>query len=118
MAVSELRPEEVRLRVAPESLGISSTDDLEDLEEKIMAQERAVRALDFGLNLDDLDFHLYVAGSGALGATYIARSLVELHARQRPRPWRCARLAHLRSWGCVDRDRSHFARGVRGPSRR
>ncbi len=86
MAARELKAEEVRLRIDPQSLGINSTQDLEELEEKIMAQERAVRALDFGLNLDDLDFHLYVAGSGALGATYIARSLVELQARERPRP--------------------------------
>ncbi len=86
MAVRELKAEEVRLRIDPQGLGISSTDELEELEEKIMAQERAVRALDFGLNLDDLDFHLYVAGSGALGATYIARSLVELQAQKRPRP--------------------------------
>ncbi len=84
--VKELRAEEVRLQIDPKSLGIASTEELPELEEKIMAQERAVRALDFGLNLEDLDFHLYVAGSSALGASFITRSLVELQAKARPRP--------------------------------
>lgn len=84
--VKELKAEEVRLQVDPESLGIASTEELPELEEKIMAQERAIRALDFGLNLEDLDFHLYVAGSSALGASFITRSLVELQAKARPRP--------------------------------
>ncbi len=84
--LKELRAEEVRLRVDPDSLGITSTEELPELEEKIMAQERAVRALDFGLNLEDLDFHLYVAGSSSLGASFITRSLVELQAKARPRP--------------------------------
>ncbi len=84
--VKKLKAEEVRLQVDPESLGIASTEELPELEEKIMAQERAIRALDFGLNLEDLDFHLYVAGSSALGASFITRSLVELQAKARPRP--------------------------------
>ncbi len=86
MAVKRLNAEEVRLRIDPKTLGVASSEELEELEEKIMAQERAVRALDFGLNLEDLDFHVYVAGSAELGANYITRSLVELCAKERPRP--------------------------------
>jgi len=86
MAIKKLGAEEVRLRIDPQSLGVASSEELEELEERIMAQERAIRALDFGLHLEDLDFHVYVAGSAALGARYITRSLVELCARERPRP--------------------------------
>ncbi len=82
----ELSAEETRLIVDPETLGITSTDEVLELEEGILAQERAVRALDFGLNLDDLDFHIYVAGSSSLGASFITRSLVELQAKNRPCP--------------------------------
>ncbi len=86
MAGRELNAQEVRLKVDPRTLGISSTDELEALEERIMAQERAVRALDFGLNFEDLDFHIYVAGTASLGASYITRSLVELQAAKRDTP--------------------------------
>ncbi len=86
MAVQKLKAEEVRLRIDPQSLGVSSTEEIDLLEGKIMAQERAVRALDLGLNLEDLDFHVYVAGSASLGASYIARSIVETEAHKRPRP--------------------------------
>ena len=86
MAGKELRAEEVRLRVDPQTLGISSSDELEALEERIIAQERAMRALDFGLNFEDLDFHIYVAGEASLGTSYITRSLVELQAVERKTP--------------------------------
>ncbi len=81
-----LKPEEVHLKISPNSLGIRSTEDLLDTEGQILAQERAVKALDFGLHFEDLDFHIYVAGTSNLGATYIARSLVEKQAKERPRP--------------------------------
>ncbi|WP_456370636.1 Lon protease family protein [Thermodesulfatator atlanticus] len=81
-----LKPEEVRLVIDPQTLGFQSTDEIEELEDQIMAQERAVRALDFGLNFEDLDFHIYVAGTPELGTSFITRSLVELQAKERPTP--------------------------------
>ena len=86
MAVKKLEANEVRLRIDPRSLGVASTEELEPFHERILAQERAVRALDFGLNFEDLDFHIYVAGEASLGASYITRSLVELQAKERPTP--------------------------------
>ena len=86
MAGKILQPEEVRLKIDPETLGVTSTEEIGILEERILAQERAVRALDFGLNFEDLDFHIYVAGTASLGTSYITRSLVELQAKERPTP--------------------------------
>ncbi len=86
MVGKELSAQEVRLKVDPKTLGVSSTEEIEALEERILAQERAVRALDFGLNFEDLDFHIYVAGTASLGASYITRSMVELQAAERTTP--------------------------------
>ncbi|MBX6422861.1 Lon protease family protein [Thermosulfurimonas sp. F29] len=83
----ELRPEELRVTVDPASLGVSSSEDLLSGETPpIMGQERAVAALSLGLKLDDLDFHIYVAGEAEFGAGYLTRVLTEEEARHRPTP--------------------------------
>ncbi|WP_457756201.1 Lon protease family protein [Thermodesulfatator indicus] len=89
VTVKTLKPEEVRLTVAPSDLKVTSFEELLETletEKPIMAQERAIRALDFGLNFEDLDFHMYVAGTPELGTSYITRALVESQARERPTP--------------------------------
>ncbi len=85
--IRELAPEELRITISPESLGVSSSEELLTEEAPtIMGQERAVAALSLGIELEDPDFHIYVAGEAELGAGYITRVLVEEVARKRPKP--------------------------------
>ncbi len=87
MAVRRLSAEEVTVRISPEELGVKSSEEL--LREEaplIMGQERAVSALSLGLELEDLDFHIYVAGDAELGAGYITKLLVQDKAKERPTP--------------------------------
>ncbi|RUM87288.1 MAG: ATP-dependent protease [Thermodesulfatator sp.] len=83
----ELSPEELRLSVRPEELGVQSSEDLLAEEAAlIMAQERAVSALALGLRLEDPDVHVYVAGEAEQGVAYLTRVLTEEEAQRRPRP--------------------------------
>ncbi len=53
---------------------------------RVLAQERAVKALTFGMGLGGLDFNIYVAGPSKTGLTYITRTLVEEEAKKKAFP--------------------------------
>jgi lon-related putative ATP-dependent protease len=73
--------------VDPESLGFETTLDLEPLKEKVVAQDRAVRALEFGLGLKDLEYNIFVAGPPRAGKTETIKAFVsELAAKEPPPP--------------------------------
>jgi lon-related putative ATP-dependent protease len=86
-----------RLRVAPKRLRCDcslrvlpfrTTDDLEPLAGTV-GQDRAVRALDFGLNIEAEGFHVFVSGPPGTGRTTELRAQLERVARERsaPRDW-------------------------------
>ncbi len=62
-----------------------STKDLVPLSE-IIGQERAVRALKFGLGIKDHGFNMYVAGYPGTGRKTAVKSFVEAQARVQPVP--------------------------------
>jgi len=51
-----------------------------------MAQDRAVKALNFGMGMGGLDFNIFVAGPSKTGLSYITRTLVDEEARKRAIP--------------------------------
>ncbi len=52
----------------------------------MISQERAVRAILFGVGMDGLDYNIYVAGPPKAGMTYITRTLIEEIARGKNPP--------------------------------
>ena len=52
----------------------------------IIGQERAVRSLDFGLNIDNPGYNIYLAGPFGTGKTTLAREMVEKKATREPIP--------------------------------
>ena len=64
--VRELSPEEARRRVPDGFPGCKTSEDLESLIE-IIGQERAVKALEFGLRIKQEGFNLYAAGPRGTG---------------------------------------------------
>jgi lon-related putative ATP-dependent protease len=62
-----------------------STKDLVPLSE-IIGQERAVRALKFGLGIKDHGFNIYVAGDPGTGRKTAVKSYVEVQAKTQPVP--------------------------------
>ncbi|HFB84020.1 MAG TPA: ATP-binding protein [Thermodesulfatator sp.] len=81
-----LPADRLRLQVDPDSLGVNSTEEIPPLEDGVMAQERAVKALHLGLGLKDLEFNIFVAGPAMTGGAYITKRLVSETARRLPRP--------------------------------
>ena len=76
-----LKPEELRITIDENELGFQYISQYRGESSIEAAQERAVRALDFGLKIRHPDFHVYVAGEMETGIMEIAREFVEEVAR-------------------------------------
>jgi len=82
----ELKPESLRAVCDPDQLGFETTLDLTPLKEKVVAQDRAVRALEFGLGVKDLEYNVYVAGPPRAGKTEAIMDYLSELAAKDPSP--------------------------------
>ncbi|MEW6044875.1 MAG: ATP-binding protein [Bacillota bacterium] len=82
---AQLRADQLRLRFSPERLPAMTTDAIEPLE-GIIGQERAVRAMEFGLRMKHPGYNIYMAGPTGTGKNTYARRLVHEVARHKPVP--------------------------------
>jgi lon-related putative ATP-dependent protease len=83
--MEKLGPEKLR-RVCPiEAIPYSSSLELQPPAE-IIGQERAMKALTFGLDIDKKGFNIYVAGLPGTGRTTAVMSFLEKVAAQKPTP--------------------------------
>ena len=64
--MNELNPDELRVECDPASLEFETTADISS-EPEIIGQDRAVKAIDFGLNVDSEGFNLYISGIPGTG---------------------------------------------------
>ncbi len=83
--VEELSYEQVRRRFPDDFLSCSSTAELEPLDQ-ILGQDRAVRALQFGLKIKERGFNIYVAGQPGTGRKTAIVSFLEEIAKTKPVP--------------------------------
>lgn len=81
----ELSVEELRWTLDPESLGFSSTEDLGTLD-GVIGQDRAVRAVSFGVDIEGPGYHVFVLGPSGTGKTTMVRKFLERLAPDRPVP--------------------------------
>ncbi len=66
-----LKPEELTCEVRVEELRFDTTEDLKPLYE-LIGQDRAVKAMEFGLNMDKRGYNIFVAGGWGTGRnTYV-----------------------------------------------
>ena len=70
----------------PESLGVQSTRDINKRKQLLVAQEKAVKGITFGLKMPRNDYNLYVAGPDRTGPTFIAKTYIEKIAKKDPPP--------------------------------
>ena len=82
----ELKPESLRAVCDPDRLGFETTLDLTPLKAKVVAQDRAVHALEFGLGVKDLEYNIYVAGPPRAGKTETIMGYVAELAAKEPSP--------------------------------
>jgi lon-related putative ATP-dependent protease len=83
--VNELPIEKLRRTCDPNSLQCKTTEEMAPLQE-IIGQERAVRALKFGLGIKDRGFNIYVAGYPGTGRTTAVKNFLEETAKKQPVP--------------------------------
>ncbi|MDP3183342.1 MAG: ATP-binding protein [Desulfobaccales bacterium] len=82
----ELKPESLRAVCDPEQLGFETTLDITPLKEKVVGQERAKHALEFGLVVKDPEYNIYVAGPPLSGKTEMIKDYVAELAASEPTP--------------------------------
>ena len=83
--VNKLPVEKLRRECDANFMQCESTRDLVPLSE-IIGQERAVRALNFGLGIKDHGFNMYVAGYPGTGRKTAVKNFVEAQAKVQPVP--------------------------------
>ena len=85
MTKKVLTADEVVRRVDPSVFRFSTTEDVGPLS-GVSSQTRAIRALSFGLDVQQQRFHVVVVGAPGTGRTFCARSVAKHLARTRPTP--------------------------------
>jgi lon-related putative ATP-dependent protease len=83
--VNELAVEKLRMKCDPNFIRCATTKELVPLEE-IIGQERAARALKFGLGIKERGFNIYAAGFPGTGRTTAVKNFLEEVARTKPAP--------------------------------
>ena len=85
MTASELTPEQLRLECPPDQVGCETSRELDPVE-GIIGQERALKALKFGVEMKGKGFNVYAAGPPITGRRPATRSFLEGIAKARPVP--------------------------------
>ncbi len=75
----ELRPADLRCNCDPNLFTFNTTADLEPLDH-VIGQERAVRAIDFGLEMKSAGYHIFVTGPEGTGKATIVQDIVGRYA--------------------------------------
>ena len=83
--INELTAEKLRMKCDPNFIRCETTQELVPLEE-IIGQERAARALKFGLGIKERGFNIYAAGFPGTGRTTAVKNFLEKVARTKPAP--------------------------------
>lgn len=78
-------PEQLRKTCGYQNFGFKSTAEITPLED-IIGQERAVRAIDFGLKVDLPGYNIYLSGLTGTGKTSYAKSVLRKVAAGQPTP--------------------------------
>jgi len=82
---NELHSEKLRRECDPNLMRCETTEEISPLE-GIIGQERAVRALRFGIDIKERGFNIYVAGHPGTGRMTAVRDFLEEIAKTKPVP--------------------------------
>lgn len=77
--------EQLRWTCDTSLLDFTTTEELPDLDYAI-GQKRALRSIEFGLEMEETGFNLYIAGETGTGRASTIRTILGKRARQEPRP--------------------------------
>jgi lon-related putative ATP-dependent protease len=86
MAVNNVVPiADLRCLCDPSTFDFDTTADIEPLDQ-VIGQERAVRAITFGLEMKSAGYHIFVTGPEGTGKTTIVQEIVSKAAKLLPTP--------------------------------
>lgn len=87
MSNSDLRvsPEHLRRRCDPAIFSFQHTGEITPLEDAI-GQERAVRAIEFGIDIESPGYHIFALGPGGTGKTTMVRGFLRRRSAGKPVP--------------------------------
>ncbi|MHA1839616.1 MAG: Lon protease family protein [Candidatus Ranarchaeia archaeon] len=85
MPIKPLSVDQVRRKASEASIQCKTTEELSPLEQ-IIGQERAVRALEFGLGIQEVGYNMYVAGMPGTGRKTAVKGYLEDIAKTMPVP--------------------------------
>lgn len=85
MKYNELKPKEIYRDFSPKNLGFEDTSQLEPLDD-IIGQDRAVKAMNFGLQIDTRGYNIYMSGLTGTGKTGYALSFIKKIAKNAKTP--------------------------------
>ncbi len=81
----KLSPSDLRCICDPKIFTFKNTSEIEPLDE-VIGQERAVQAIEFGLNMKSQEYNIFVSGIAGTGKSTIIRDIVNEHAETIPSP--------------------------------
>jgi lon-related putative ATP-dependent protease len=76
-----LTPDQLSFVCDPAQFEFETTDDLPELQD-IIGQDRAVRAIDFGVEISSYGFNIYALGSSGTGKTTTVKTFLQRRANQ------------------------------------
>ncbi len=80
-----LSPDRLKRIIKLEYIEFDTTSDVPPLE-SVIGQDRAVRAIKFGLQIDDPSYNIFVTGMRGTGRTTIVKDLLNKMAARKPTP--------------------------------
>lgn len=80
-----LKPEQLRRRCDPTVFSFTSTAELPPLD-RVLGQSRAVRAIDFGIDMPNYGYNIFAVGYAGSGRTTAVRQFLDQRAPKRPAP--------------------------------
>jgi len=84
----ELKSSDLRYFCDPKIFKFKSTADIEPLDE-VIGQKRAVQAIEFGLNMKNPEYNVFVTGIEGTGKSTITTDITRKHAETLPTPQDC-----------------------------
>ena len=103
MPTSNLTPAELRLTIAPDTLGFADTSELLECALPWIGQERAEMAARFGLGMDQPDYNLFVLGEVGSGRSSLLKQAMQTTAASKAVP---PDLCYLHNFDAPERPRA------------
>ncbi len=81
----ELKPADLRSTCDPKTFTFKNTAEVKPLD-NVIGQERAVQAIEFGLNMKSPGYNIFVTGIEGTGKSTIIRDIINAHAKKLASP--------------------------------